>query len=102
MDWSRHDKNMYSKVTAWLEMIGSELSRSDAGYLPENIYNMDKTGVVLSMIGSVTVLVGKDSLRDYRDAGVKQTIVTAIKCVLASGEYLNPIIVWPASTHRSN
>ncbi|ORX91770.1 hypothetical protein BCR34DRAFT_677966 [Clohesyomyces aquaticus] len=81
LDWSRHDKNIYNK-----------LSRPDAGYLLENVsgclqnvYNMDETGVMLSMLGLVTVLIGKDDLRDYRGAGVKRTMVTAIKCILASG-----------------
>ncbi|KAF2676794.1 DDE-domain-containing protein [Lentithecium fluviatile CBS 122367] len=58
--------------------------------LPENVYNMDETGTMLSMLGSVKLLVGKDDLRAYRGAGVKRTM------------YLNPMIIWPASTHRSN
>lgn len=33
---------------------------------------------------------------------MKRTIVTAIECVSASGECLNPIIIWPASTYQSN
>jgi len=32
----------------------------------------------------------------------KRTTVTAIECVSANGRYLNPIIIWPASTHRAN
>jgi hypothetical protein len=63
---------------------------------------MDKTGVVLSMLGLVKVLVGKDDMRDYRGARVKRTIVTAIECISGNGRYLNPMIVRPATTHRSN
>ncbi len=62
---------------------------------------MDETGVMLSMLGSVKVLVGKDDLRDYRGAGVKRTMVSAIECVSADGRSLLPLIIWPASTHRS-
>ncbi len=58
-------------------------------------------GVMLSMLGSVKVLVGKDDLRDYRGAGVKRTTVTAIECIGADGRSLLPLIIWPASTHRS-
>ena len=54
------------------------------------------------MLGTIKVLVGKNDRRDYRGAGVKRTIVTTIKCVSASGESLNLIIIQPASTHRSN
>ncbi|KAF2009134.1 hypothetical protein BU24DRAFT_82158 [Aaosphaeria arxii CBS 175.79] len=48
---------------------------------PKNDYNMDETGIMLSMLSSVKVLI-------------------AVDCVSASGEYLNPIIIWPASTHQ--
>jgi hypothetical protein len=34
---------------------------------------MDETGIMLNMLGSVKVLVGKDDLRDYRGVGVKLT-----------------------------
>ena len=54
------------------------------------------------MLGSVKVLVGKDELRSYRGARVKRTVVTAIECISADGRSLNPMIIWPASTHRAN
>src|SRR5436305_7812636 len=63
---------------------------------------MDETGVMLSMPGSVKVLVGKDDMRDYRGERVKRTTVTAIECISADGRVLNPMIIWPATTHRSN
>jgi len=63
---------------------------------------MDETGVMLSMLGSVKVLVGKDDPRDYRGAGVKWTMVIVIECISADGRSLLPLITWPASTHRSN
>jgi hypothetical protein len=63
---------------------------------------MDETGVMLSMPGSVKVLVGKDDKRKHRGVRVKRTTVTAIECISADGRYLNPMIIWPASTHRSN
>jgi hypothetical protein len=57
------------------------------------VYNIDETGVMLSMLGSVKVLIGTEDRRDYRGAGVKRTMVTAIECVSASGECLNPMII---------
>jgi hypothetical protein len=74
----------------------------DLAILAENIYNMDKTGVMLLMLGSVKVLAGREGKRNSRGARVKRTIVTAIKCISADGRYLNPIIIWPATTHQSN
>lgn len=70
--------------------------------LLENVYNMDETGVMLAMLNSVKVLVGKDNIRGYRGARVTRTIVTAVECISADGRCLNPMIIWPASTHRAN
>jgi hypothetical protein len=81
-------------------VIGKVLQ--DPAILAENVYNMDKTGVMLSMPGSIKVLVGKDDRRDYRGARIKRTTVTAIECISADGRYLNPMIIWLATTHRSN
>ncbi|EDN93103.1 hypothetical protein SS1G_08968 [Sclerotinia sclerotiorum 1980 UF-70] len=63
---------------------------------------MDETGVMLSMPGSVKVLVSKHDIRDYKDARVKRTTVTAIECISDDDRYLNPMIIWPANSHRSN
>jgi hypothetical protein len=41
---------------------------------------MDETGVMLSMLGSVKVLAGRDDLRKFRGARVKRTVVTAVTC----------------------
>ena len=45
------------------------------------------------MLSSVKVLVGKDNLQDYKGTGVKQTIVTAIKCISADSRSLLPLII---------
>lgn len=74
----------------------------DPVILPENVYNMDETGVMLCMLGSIKVLISKDDPRDYRGAGVKCTMVTAIECISVNGKSLLPMIIWPATTHRSN
>jgi hypothetical protein len=65
----------------------------------ENIYNIDETGVLLSVLNSLKVLVGKTELRNYRGVRVKRTLITAIECVSANGRYLHPLIVWPATTY---
>ncbi len=49
---------MYDKITLWFKIIGKQLH--DPVILPENVYNMDETGVMLSMLSSLKVLVGKD------------------------------------------
>ena len=100
LDWNRHDINIYDKITDWFEVIGKVLE--DPAILPENVYNMDETGIMLSMLGSIKVLVSKDDRRGYRGARVKRTTVTAIECISAEGKCLKPMIIWPATTHRAN
>ncbi|KAJ6117814.1 hypothetical protein N7523_005565 [Penicillium sp. IBT 18751x] len=78
IDWKRHDYNIRSKVEEWFSVIGSELH--DPAIDPANVYNMDKTGVMLSGPSSLKVLVGEE----YTD-----------------GRALHPVIIWPATTHRS-
>ena len=63
---------------------------------------MDEIGVILSMLGSVKVLLGKDDPRDYKGINVKRIMVIAIECISADGRSLLPIIIWPATTHRAN
>lgn len=100
IDWNRHDSNIYDKIVEWFEVIGKVLQ--DSAILPENVYNMDEIGVMLSMLGSIKVLIGKDDRQNHRGAGVKRTMVTAIECVSGDGRALPPMIIWPATTHRSN
>jgi hypothetical protein len=100
IDWKRHETQIYDKVTEWFTVISKVLQ--DPAILPENVYNMDETGVMLSMLGSVKVLVGRNDLRGHRGASAKRTMVTAIECISADGRSLQPLIIWPASTHRSN
>ena len=90
---------IYDKVVYWFKVISKVLQ--GPAVVPENVYNMDETGVMLSMLESVKVLVSKDDLRGYRGAHVKCTVVTAVKCISADGRYLDPMIIWPASTHRA-
>lgn len=71
----------------------------DLAISKENIYNIDKTSVMLSMLGTVKVLVGKDDMRDYRGARVKRILVTAIECISGDSRYLDPMIIWLAATH---
>jgi hypothetical protein len=100
LDWDRHPNNIYDGMIEWFKIIEEVLQAPDI--LQENWYNMDETGVMLSKLGSVKVLVGKNDRRDYKGARVKRTTVTAIECISADGRYLTPMVIWPASTHRSN
>jgi hypothetical protein len=98
LDWNRY--NIYEKIVHWFAVIGKELHKPDIK--PENVWNMDETGVMLSKLNSVKVLVSKDEQRNYRGARVNRTTITAIECISASGRCLDPMIIWPALSHRAN
>jgi hypothetical protein len=74
----------------------------DSAVLAENVYNIDETKVMLSIPGSVKVLISKHDIRDYKGARVKRTTVTTIKYISDDNRYLNLMIIWPASTYQSN
>lgn len=100
LDWDRHEKNIFPKIAYWFEVIGEVLRNPEI--TKENVYNMDETGVMLSKLGSVKVLVAANDSRDYRGARVNRKMVTAVECISADGRYLKPMVIWPASTHRAN
>ncbi|KAJ5745113.1 hypothetical protein N7520_010295 [Penicillium odoratum] len=100
IDWKRDGRQIEDKVRHWFAIIGRELA--EPAILPENVYNMDETGVLLSVLNSLKVLVNKDDLRKHRGTTVKRTLVTAIECISADGRFLHPLIIWPAATHRSS
>ena len=83
-------------------MIGQAFQDPTIEIRPENVYNMDETGVMLSKLGSVKVLVGRDDLLKHRGAREKRTVVTAVETISADGRYLDPMVIWPASTHRAD
>ncbi|TVY81306.1 hypothetical protein LSUE1_G009712, partial [Lachnellula suecica] len=66
----------------------------------ENVYNIDETGVMLCMLGSIQVLIGKDNPRDYRGAGIKRTMVTAIEYISANSRSLLLMIPQPIEATR--
>jgi hypothetical protein len=81
-------------------MIEKELSGREVP--PKITYNMNETGVLLSLLNWIKVLVGKNEMKTYRRTGVKRTLITVVECISANGHYLDPLIIWPASTHRSS
>ncbi|KAH7418951.1 hypothetical protein BKA64DRAFT_563396, partial [Cadophora sp. MPI-SDFR-AT-0126] len=54
---------------------------------------IDKTRVMLSILGSIKALVLKDNQRKYRGARIKRIIVIAIECISANSRYLKPMII---------
>jgi hypothetical protein len=49
--------------------------------LLKNIYNINKTVVLLSVLNSLKVLINKTKLRNYKGVKVKRTLIIIIKYV---------------------
>jgi hypothetical protein len=47
------------------------------------MYNMDETGVMLSVLGSSKYLVSAEMQKTYSEAGLKRTLITAVECISA-------------------
>jgi hypothetical protein len=73
LDWDRHPNNIYNKIVEWFEIITEVRHAPDVR--PENWYNIDETGVMLSKLGSIKVLVGKNDRQE--DGGGADTYSTA-------------------------
>jgi len=91
LNCKRHKLYIYDKIVDWFTVIEKELASLDI--FAENIYNIDKTRVLLSVLNSLKVLVGKNELRNYRGARVKRTLITVIECIFVYGRYLYPLII---------
>jgi hypothetical protein len=89
IDLKRYGPNIYEKVVHWFAIIGQELQNPDV--VPDNVYNMDETGCLLSAPVSVKVLVSKDDLTNSRGAAIKRESITAVECISASGRSLPPL-----------
>ena len=78
---------MHDKITEWFEVIGKVLQ--DQAILPENVYNINEIGVMLSILGSVKVLVGKDC-HELSQSRYESRIRHATTCTNGSSKYKNP------------
>jgi hypothetical protein len=74
----------------------------DLAILLENVYKMDKMGVILCMLSSIKILLSKNNPQDYKGVGVKCIMITTIKCINANNRSLLLMIIWLATTYRSN
>jgi len=75
----------------WFEVIKEILQ--DPTILAKNIYNINKTRMILSMLSFVKVLVSKYNKRDYKSTRVKCIFITIIECINNDSRYLNLIII---------
>jgi hypothetical protein len=64
IDWKREDQQIKEKVHQWFTVIRKELANPII--VPENVYNnMDETGVLLSVLNSLKVLVNHNDFRKH-------------------------------------
>jgi len=100
IDIYRDGRHIDEKIRNWFVIIGRELN--NPAILPENVYNMDETGVLLSVLNFLKVLVSRDDLRKHRAVAVKRTLVSAVECISADGKCIHSLVIWPVATYRSS
>ena len=98
IDWTRHEHTIYNKTVDWFALIEKVIR----DVRPENLYNMDETGVQLGVPHAIKVLLDSKDRKKVRGVGLNRDLVTAIECISADGRSLPPLIIWPAASHRSN
>ena len=76
IDDRRHEKNIKPRTVEWSETMGKQLR--ERGVLQENVYNMDKTGVMLSDLDTVKVLIARGDKEQRRGRVLKRTMITAV------------------------
>jgi hypothetical protein len=77
IDWQRHMKNIQAKVEHWFEIMEKQLSQRDI--IQENASNMDETGVLLSDLNTVKVIVSRSDARRNRGVGLRRTTITVVE-----------------------
>jgi len=65
----------------------------------ENVYNIDKTSVLLSVLNSLKVLVSKQDLTNYRGTIVKRTLVTNVSLPTGNPYPTNYLAYFYTSEH---
>ncbi|PMD67455.1 uncharacterized protein K444DRAFT_515379, partial [Hyaloscypha bicolor E] len=65
----------------------------DPAIFLENIYNINKTGIILYILGSIKILINKNNLQNYKDISIKYIIVTIIKYINTNNKSLLLIII---------
>lgn len=61
----------------------------DHAIVPKHVYNMDETGVPLSVLNYLNVPVGRQDLLILRCAEVRRASVTAVEANVALSKYTN-------------
>jgi hypothetical protein len=56
--------------------------------MQENVYNMDETGVIFSVLGSSKYLMSAEMQKTHRGAGSKRTLITAVECISAASRHI--------------
>ena len=100
LDRRRHEKNIYNKVVNWFDLMQPELEAADV--IQENVYIMDETGVLISVLGTSKYLVSAEMPKTHRGTDTKRTLITAVECISADGRSLPPLIIFPGVDLRSN
>lgn len=99
IDQPGHEEDILAKVERLFGIMSRQLSEREISQ--GNVYNMDETGVLLSDLSIVKVLMSRSNVQSRGGGGLRRTMITAVDCVFADRRFLGPVILWPGKTLRT-
>src|SRR5579859_1150818 len=92
IDVCRVKDTTLDKLTSWFNALESVIEEFDI--LPENTYNMDESGFSIGTMETSRVIINAKVRRRLQAQPGRQEWVTSIECICASGEAIDPFIIF--------
>ena len=107
-DNSKHFKDYFEKVSAYLNLYWTDLHQLQASIQkhrikPSNLYNMDEKGFLIKLCGTKRRIVAKEMLRKKKLLGASQDgsreFISLLACICADGTALPPALIYEGKSH---
>jgi hypothetical protein len=86
-------------VGGFFDMLDELIKEYDIA--PENLYNMDKKGIQLSIGAKVAVMVDRDQKTAYSIEDGNRELVTVIEAICADGSAVQPAVIFQAKRRNA-
>ncbi|RKF84093.1 hypothetical protein GcM3_001031 [Golovinomyces cichoracearum] len=70
-------------------------------FQPCDIWNVDECGFRIGVLGSTTVITHSNVEHVYVKDPINHESITAIECISASGEFMDPFLIMPECQHQN-
>ncbi len=59
----------------------------------KNVYNMNETRVLLSVLSFLKILINKNDLRKHKAIAIKRILIIVIECIFTNDRYLHSLTI---------